>query len=243
MRVYLNRITGIDDAITAMYLSKRSWTREKEEHIREICDRVLTRKGNKRFDLFFTSAEEKEFDEWMQILVKWGRKHPTLLRFIDFSITVEGLHRAGQDDWDSHAKRFDNRIIRSSTRLADFHEGEMSEWYEGKIIPTDLALTYLGITAPETLEHDGKTYVKTVNGYVLKGMENSHDVKRGLYMLSIPSNFIFKINLTEWAHVWKERNFSSGANPEVKRCCEDIADQIMDMQPLFNTDLFREIPN
>ena len=51
-----------------------------------------------------------------------------MLDFVTISVTVEGIHRAGQDDWDAHAKRFDNRIIRSSTRLADFSEGEMSDY-------------------------------------------------------------------------------------------------------------------
>lgn len=243
MRVYVNKITGIDDAIVSMYFSKRSWTRKKEVYIRDLCDRVLTRRGELMADFFLDPTDTEEFNKWMETLTKWGRKHPTLLRFIDISVTVEGLHRAGQDDWDSHAKRFDNRIIRSSTRLADFKEGEMSEFYKDKIIPTDLALTYLGIEAPAALEHDGKTYVKTVNGYIWEGMQNNHDVKRGLYMLSIPSNFIFKVNLTEWSHVYKERNCLSGANPEVKECCEMIADQIEDIQPLFNRELFRAIPN
>jgi len=243
MNVFVNSITGIDDAIVSMYFSKRSWTRVMEEHIRDVCHRVLTRRGVKMANLFLDPTHAEEFDKWMMILTKWGRKHPTLLRFIDISVTVEGLHRAGQDDWDSHAKRFDNRIIRASTRLADFKEGEMSDYYRDKIIPTDLALTYLGIEAPAAFEHNGITYVKTVNGYILEGMQNNHDVKRGLYMLSIPSNFIFKINLTEWSHVYKERNCLSGANPEVKECCEEIADQIEDIQPLFNRDLFKEIPN
>ena len=61
-----------------------------------------------------------------------GRKHITVLRYIDISIMTEGLHRAGQDDIDAHARRFDNRIIRSSTRLAEFSDGEMSDY-----IPTD----------------------------------------------------------------------------------------------------------
>lgn len=243
MKVYVNRITGIDDAIVSMYFSKRSWTREKEVYIRALCERVLTRKGDKMADFLLSEDETEEFDKWMKTLTKWGIQHPTLLRFIDISVTVEGLHRAGQDDWDSHAKRFDNRIIRASTRLADFKEGEMSDFYKDKIIPTDLALTYLGIEAPAAFEHNGITYVKTVNGYIQEGMQNNPDVKRGLYMLSIPSNFIFKVNLTEWAHVYKERNAISGANPEVKECCEEIADQIEDIQPLFNRDLFFAIPN
>ena len=62
-------------------------------------------------------------------------------------------------------------------------------------------------------------------------------------MLSIPSNFIFKINLTEWAHVYKERNEKGTANPEVKLCCEGIADQIEQFQPAFDRELFEKIKN
>ena len=86
-------------------------------------------------------------------------------------MTVEGLHRAGQDDWDSHAARFNNRIIRSSTRLAQFGY-EMSDWYGDKIMPTDLALEYLGIDAPEYVEKDGEKFVKTVNGYIREDLQN-----------------------------------------------------------------------
>ena len=74
----------------------------------------------------------------------------------------------------------------------DFSHGELSEYYEGKIIPTDMALDVLGIDIPDEFDWYGNTYVKGVNGYILKGMENNRDVKRGLYMLSIPSNFISK---------------------------------------------------
>ena len=41
MKTYLNQISGIDDAIVSMFMSKRSWTREKELHIRDICRTVL----------------------------------------------------------------------------------------------------------------------------------------------------------------------------------------------------------
>lgn len=120
MKTYLNQISGIDDAIVSMFMSKRSWTREKELHIREICRTVLRADGGLRE---YDSAQADafaEFADWMDKLTKWGWKHTTMLRFIDMSVTVEGLHRAGQDDWDAHAKRFNNRIIRSSTRLASF---------------------------------------------------------------------------------------------------------------------------
>ena len=76
------------------------------------------------------------------------------------------------------------------------------------------------------IEYEGKIYVRGVNGYIVKGMENNKDAKRGLYMLSIPSNFIFRIQLTEFAHVYKERNINGGANPEVKTAVESMADQV-----------------
>jgi hypothetical protein len=165
-------------------------------------------------------------------------------RFLDFSFSVYGLHRAGQDDWDAHAKRMENRIIRSSTRLADYSNGEMSEYYNGKIIPTDMALVALGIETPTEIEYEGNTYVKGVNGYILKGMENNKDVKRGLYMLSIPSNFIFKVNLTEHAHIFKERNIDSGANPEVKTLAELTLSQLEEASFGFiNRDMLLKIKN
>lgn len=240
MQVYLNEISGIADAITSMYMSKRSWTRELEEEIRSVCFAVLDYKG--RIAQNAPHNELGRFNEWMERLIKWGWKHITMLRFIDLSVTVEGLHRAGQDDWDSHAARFNNRIIRSSTRLATYSY-EMSEWYQSKIIPTDAALKQLGVTLPEEITVEGKTYTKAVNGYIEKDSSDDPDVKRGLYMLSIPSNFIFKVNLTEWAHVYKLRNQNSHANPEVALCCEQIAEQIALFQPLFNKELFLKIQN
>ena len=60
-----------------------------------------------------------------------------------------------------------------------------------------MALAALDITMPDEIIYEGQTYVRASNGYILKGMENENDVKRGLYMLSIPSDFIFRIQLTE----------------------------------------------
>lgn len=245
MKVYVNKISGIDDAIVSMFMSKRTWTKELEKDIRVTCETVLSLNGKYEKDELHQECYEEEYEKfkkWMNSLTKWGQKHITMLRFIDISVTVEGLHRAGQDDWDSHAQRFNNRIIRSSTRLADY-DYEMSNFYENKIIPTDLALQYWGVNIPQTLEIDGKTYVKSVNGYIQEEYANNRDVKRGLYMLSIPSNFIFKINLTEWSHVYKERNIDSNANPEVKLLCEKIANKVEEMIPWFNRELFMNIKN
>lgn len=225
MEVYLNRVDGIDDAILTMFYSRRHITREFEMHVREVVHRHSNHKitANCPYGALITTNEE--LDKWLTQLFSFSEHHITMGKFIDLSFTVYGLHRGGQDDWDAHAKRYDNRIIRESTRLGIFGD-EMSEWYKGKIVPTDIALASLGITLPNELTFEGKTYVKTTNGYILKGHENDKDYKRGLYMLSIPSNFIFRCNLTEFSHVYKERNESGTANPEVKICCEDCADQV-----------------
>lgn len=243
MKIYVNSITGIEDAIVSTLMSKRSWTREKENDVRAICERVIDRNGRFYKDEPIELEDICKYDRWIDSVLRIGWKHITILRYIDISVSVNGLHRGGQDDWDSHAKRFDNRIVRSSTRLSDFDNYEMSEWYQDKIIPTDVALEFLGIEAPKEITKDGIVYVKTVNGYIRKDMKDDKDVKRGLYMLSIPSDFTFKINLTEWSHVYKMRNEISTANPEVKICCEEIARQITEIQPKFNRELFEKIEN
>jgi hypothetical protein len=247
MKVYVNEITGIADAFVSLQMSKRSWSREKETHIREVCAAINDRSGHRLEDDVLQSANIErtwvdEYSAWMKSLVKWGTSHITLLRFVDISVTVEGLHRAGQDDWDSHAKRFNNRIIRSSTRLATF-DYEMSDWYAGKIISTDSALELLGLEVPAEIVKDGQTYVKSVNGYVRQDLADDKDVKRGLYMLSIPSNFIFKIDITEWGHVYKERRQGSGANPEVQALAEEIAEQVGGFQKEFDRELFLKFKN
>lgn len=243
MKVYVNNICGIDDAIASMFMSRRTWTRELEMDIRHTCALILSpTDGRVVYSNDVPEQEKQKFVDWMNKLTKWGASHITMLRYIDFSITVEGLHRGGQDDWDAHAKRYENRIIRTSTRMAKFGN-EMSDYYQGKVLSTDVAAEELGVKLPESFEHDGKKFVKCVNGYVDEQYADNQDVKRGLYMLSIPSNFIFKVNLTEWAHVYKERNNSGHANPEVKECCEMIATQLEDMVQWFNRELFMNIKN
>lgn len=243
MEVYLNRIDGWDDAIISMFFSKRTLTRELELDIRkEVAACINTDPERGPIGEFVNMTDKLK--DWLTKLFKWAPIHITMGRFLDFSFTVYGLHRAGQDDIDSHAKRMENRIIRSSTRLADYSHGEMSDYYKGKIVPTDTALTFLGINIPNEIEYEGNIYVKGVNGYILKGMENDKDVKRGLYMLSIPSNFIFKINLTEYAHIYKERNENSGANPEVKTCIEKATDILNAASNGFvNAELLLKIKN
>lgn len=236
MKVYLNEITGMADALVSMYMSKRTWTPELDKEIRTDW----------HMDAYRYKAYDEEMGERtmnrIESFCKYAWKHTTMLDFVTISATVEGIHRAGQDDWDAHACRFNNRIIRASTRLADFAEGEMSDFYKGKIFPTDIALKeFFNTYLPETVKKDEQEYIKVPNGYVLKGMENDRDVKRGLYMESIPSNFIFKCNMAQWAHVYRLRNKNGTANPEVKQLAEMLQDEIEKQMPWFDREFLAKV--
>lgn len=239
MNVYVNSVTGTDDAIISLRMSKRTWTRSIEQSIRCDYAEMFDRNGR-----LIADKDNSDILSKIERVLEFGVKHTTLLRFIDISVTVEGLHRGGQDDWDAHTKRFENRIVRSSTRLAEFGY-ELSDYYKGKIVPTDVALAYLGLTTPEKIVMEGKTYVRTTNGYILESEKDNQDVKRGLYMLSIPSNFIFKVNLCEFAHVFKMRNANTTANPEVQEVAEAILQQLHDefLCGLITRELLMNIEN
>lgn len=242
MNIKVNSITGFEDAFVAMYISKRSWTPELDKEIRDVCYDVLDKNGNIKWTC--NKANLGRFNNWLAMLLRMGRKHITVLRYIDISIMTEGLHRAGQDDVDAHARRFDNRIIRSSTRLATYNDDEMSDYYKDKVLTDSKVIkAVLGIDMPEEIEYEGFKYIKSPNGYVKEEYKNNKDVKRGLYMLSIPSNFISKINLCEWGHVFKERNQNGGANPEVKEWAEEVMRQITTIHEQITRDYVLTIEN
>lgn len=191
------------------------------------------------------ASEEKmllaEFDK----CAKWGAGvgqgdkgvtidagHETLLRFIDFTFSVEGLHRGAMDDLDAHAKRFDNRIVRSSTRFdGAYQQSERSDWYKGKILSVEEALASLDVLAPREVTIDGAVYVKVPNGYALKSECNNGDVLRGNYPMSIPMNAILKINLVDLRHVYMRRNIFTTASPELQLGIEQLANQIETFLP------------
>ena len=250
MDIYLTEMHSIRDALRTMYMSKRTWTPELEDKIKTVVEYCTDRHG--RFIKNFNDNDPMavEFDDMMKKLVKFGKKHITMWRFVDLSVVVIGLHRGATDDLDAHAKRMDNRIIRSSTRLASYNTEEMSEWYDGKIIPTDMALQLLNMGLPNEIDHDGKTYVKAENGYILKGLEKNNDVKRGLYMLSLPMNFTFKINVTELAHVYIERGMNDkeighlahgNAAPELQIAIERLIDQVHEWYPWITREFLLEV--
>ena len=62
-------------------------------------------------------------------------------------------------------------------------------------------------------------------------------------MLSIPSNFISKINLCEWGHVFQQRNKDGGANPEVKEWAEEVMKQINDFHGQITREYVLSIEN
>lgn len=241
MQVYLNEISGLWQAIVSMYMSKRSWTREKEEKIMRLYEKNYTNFGMRL--PYVPEVEAADFEGILDKLFKWAPKHITMTRFLDFSFTVEGLHRGAQDDFDAHAKRLENRILRSSTRLAKYGGNEKSDWYKGKILTTDEALKHMEINLPAELMVDGKNYVKTVNGYVLEECAEDKDVLRGLYMLSIPSNFTFKVNCTEFAHILKERDKNGHAHPELKECVEEMLRLIQNEIPQLTREWFYSVRN
>lgn len=240
MKVYFNNISRISDAIITMYLSKRTWTPELNKEIIETCDRVFDKNGE--YEVFYDTKDKEKVDDWVNKLFKWGCKHTTMLRFIDMSFTIEGLHRGAQDDFDAHAKRLDNRIVRSSTRLATFGT-EKSEFYQGKIVTTDEVLNMLAYQLPERIDINGRPFVKMVNGYIDEEFVNNKDVMRGLYMLSIPSSFIFKCNFTEWAHIVKERDCNSHAAPELQEMVEKVCDKLQSIFPQLTKEYWYSIRN
>jgi len=232
MKVYLNSITGVDDALTSLLISKRSWTREKEIAIRGMVRRNLTYDG-------FLDTNDEHFLNEIAKLIKYGVDygHTTLLRYIDLSYTVEGLHRGAQDDFDAHAARLNSRIVRASTRLAQFEDNEKSEWYENKILFPFEVCEALGIELPEYIYPDyHSVYVKTDYGYINQkylGTKEENDVKRGLYPLSIPSNFIFKAQLPEFAHIVQHRDKDSQAHPELRDMIEMAKEELTEsFEPL-----------
>lgn len=236
MEVYLNEINGLWAAIDAMYFSKRSWTRDREIYLKNLYAEHFDRWGMR------IKEPNEEMQDLMNKLFKWSKSHITLGRFLDFTFTVEGLHRGAQDDFDSHAKRLENRILRSSTRLATY-ENEKSEWYEGKILTLDEVLDMLNTTLPYKVTVGDNVFVRSTNGYVREDLKGKRDVERGLYMLSIPSNFIFKANCTEFAHIVNERDENSHAHPELQIMITQAKNLLSVHIPNLTTEFYRSVKN
>ena len=251
--IRLVEITGLKAAFASLLMSKWSYTPEKYREISDLVDIYTNSKnGFINLDINRKANTPEKFDEmvsWLNKAAKWGLGvdvmfdawlddgHETLLRFIDFTFFTEGLHRGAQDDLDAHARRFDNRIVRSSTRLAVKDGVEYSDWYKGKIIGFDEITEYVDENGeryfPDTLKIANSIWVKKPGGYVKAGLENDPDVCRGNYPLSLASNAIWKINFVDLMHVYMRRNKYTHASPELKEVIEQLADQVEEHLPIL----------
>lgn len=234
MYVHVNNITGIEDACVSLLMSKRSWTLEKDQDIRDTCRSLFNYQGFMTKSRNLSPVQEDGL-KMLNNLFKWGvtNGHTTLLRFIDISITIEGLHRGGQDDLDSHAARMDNRIVRASTRLGKFATGEKSTWYDGKILSMGEVINLLGIEMPESIDHEDESYVLHEHGYVNVKNCDQQDTIRGLYNLAIPCNSIFKVQYPELCHIAQHRGAKSHAHPELKEVIRQIEDELWEKLPIL----------
>ena len=157
--IRLVEITGLKAAFASLLMSKWSYTPEKYKEISDLVDIYTNPKnGFVNLDINRKANTPEKFDEmveWLKKAAKWGLGvddmfdawlddgHETLLRFIDFTFFTEGLHRGAQDDLDAHAVRFNNRIVRSSTRLAVKDGVELSDWYKDKVMGFDEITEYV----------------------------------------------------------------------------------------------------
>ena len=99
MEVYLNRIDGWDDAILTMFYSKRTITREFEQEVRNtVYESTISSPAYSTAGRLCKTECWEKTEGWLKTLFKWAPHHITMGRFLDFSFTVYGMHRAGQDD-------------------------------------------------------------------------------------------------------------------------------------------------
>jgi hypothetical protein len=260
MEVYLQSITGWDDAITSLFMSRGTWTPELGDHIHSVLDLVLNRRGFVNKDKIAkvnddTQSAIDDYSKWCNSLFKYGSKHITMMRFLDFTFVVVGLHRAAQDDWDAHAYRFNNRIIRLSTRYGSMKNADtdtkdlvMSDYYKDKVLTLGQATNILGIELPDTIMISGVNYVRGINGYVREDYQCSSDVKRGLYPLGMSSMFTFKCNFCEYPHIRDLRmrktpghEQSGHAHPEIWDLVDMIDNALCDAIPGLSTEWFDSV--
>lgn len=245
MTVPYLKITGWGDAIRSMYMSNKNYSYDIERKIASAEYYDALEDTPRSFHSIGRHDDHKErslewFEKEKSKVIRIGSKHITLLRFVDISWVCEGLHRGAQDDFDSHAERFDNRIVRMSTRTTkDGKIAETSDWYKDQILTFDDLESLFNL--PEEIDTKGKTFVKTPFGYIDKsaiGTADERDVRRGLVPLSVSSTFIVKCQLTEFCHVFRERNRDGNAAPELKDMIETVASRINQKEPLLDREFF-----
>lgn len=258
MEFKLIEITGLAQAITTLKISRRHYDVGEHARIMDYVYRVTNPAGFIMHAATEASASipsVKAFnytrDEVLKELnkvAKYGAGvgqeawkddgHDTLLKYITFTFTTVGLHRGAQDDLDAHAKRFNSRIVRESTRgKGAYGDGELkSDWYKDTTRSVaDMYRTIQGEEPPaQYTDQDGVSWTFTSNGYVrsdLIGSEDQGDYERGNYPMSFPSTAIWQIDLYELRHVYMRRNKFTHASPELRQGIESLADQIEEAIP------------
>ena len=89
MEVYLNRLDGWDDAIISMFLSKRTLTRELEMEIRKaVYESTSHNPEYGPIGALMGDCANNKVGNWIDKFIKWGQKHITMGRFLDFSFTI-----------------------------------------------------------------------------------------------------------------------------------------------------------
>jgi hypothetical protein len=218
MNVEIFDISGYETAFMQLHTSKGTLTLEQIEQINRCTEDSTDRRGGVH------KWVDPTFIDYLHKIMKYGVEfgHQELLRSIIINVRVTGIHRGAQDDFDSHAKRF-NSLVRKSTRIEGnnaTNHVEISDWYKGKILTfEDLDNKY---QFKPHIVIDDKIYTKTPWGYVLSGYENNQDVLRGLVPLSVSSDFVVSMSYQAWRYVYKMRNSTTHAAPELQDMMENF---------------------
>lgn len=232
--IKVKEIRGLADAILSLKFSKRTYTEEIDQQIRALVHECTDMNGFVEPNADPMKCHQLLIE--MNKLAKWGAGvnqsaaidagHETILRFIDVTFVISDVSYGTMADLDSHAMRMNNRIVRSSSRLAQYDVGELSEWYSTNIIPfTEVLESHNEL--PDVITSNEKKFYRTPYGYIEETVEVSDlDVRRGLYPIAIPMSAICKVNLFDLRHIYMRRNKYTNATPELKNNIEDLADQI-----------------
>lgn len=281
MKIMQLTISGYPDMVRSVFISNKKYNQEIEEKIQfgenaRLAGIACKHRNNNYYDYKYIE-NDPDIDSdlvWYRNMIAKCFKlatgnlsektnngpvrpdqiqqcHSTVTRFLDFSCTVEGLHRGATDDFDAHAKRLDSRIIRRSTRTTSPNDIELSDWYKGKIIPfgdlDDVTVSTVKsitetedvmIRLPATIIYNNTVYRKSRFGYVADEFKDNYDVLRGLTPLGMSNLFTFKCNMTEWAHIVKLRRPGTHASPELQEMIKMINDKIVEIEPLLNDDFW-----
>lgn len=219
MNLEVLEISGYVPAICSLYMSKRTLN---EDRLTDIINTVNGATDKRGFIIADSPYRDKLYD-YLSKAIRYGIRfgHHQILKFIDVTIYMQGLHRGAQDDYDAHAARMN--IIRSSTRSVNgAQHSEFSEFYNDKLIPfKDLKFM------PEVLVVENEEYVKTTWGYVKSGHETDGDVLRGLTPLGLASDNISKVAYGEHLrHIYSVRRMEGHANPELKKAMELLRSEL-----------------